>query len=120
MELESPAGVIAVNTDSVALLAAKQEEGAKKLATDWSSKPFQEIAAVVIAKNALLVTGLNREAKKPDKTEPGLCAISLKDGSLLWKQPLPANPVAWGLALDRTGRIIVTMMDGRVVAFEKE
>lgn len=120
MELESPVGVIAVNTDSVALLAAKQEEGAKKLATDWSVKPYQEISAVVIAKNALLVTGLDRDAKKADQTSPGITAISLKDGRLLWKQPLPGNPVAWGLAQDRTGRIIVTMMDGKVVAFDRE
>jgi hypothetical protein len=75
---------------------------------------------VVIAKNAILVTGLDRDAKKPTKTSPGVCAISIKDGSVMWKQPLPGNPVAWGLAQDRMGRIIVTMMDGKAVAFDKE
>jgi outer membrane protein assembly factor BamB len=120
MELEFPGGVLAVNTDSIGLVSPKQPEGAKKIATDWSAKPYQEISAVVIAKNAILVTGLDRDAKKPTKTSPGLCAVSLKDGSIMWKQPLPGNPVAWGLAQDRTGRIIVTMIDGRVVAFTGE
>ncbi len=120
MELESTSGVIAVNTDSVGLVSEKQPEGAKKVATDWSAKPFQEISAVVIARNAILVSGLDRDAKKPTQTSPGLCAVSLKDGSVMWKQPLPGNPVAWGLAQDRTGRIIVTTMDGRVVAFERD
>ena len=120
MELDSPAGVIAVNTDSVGLVSPKQPEGAKKVATDWSAKPYQEISAIVIAKNAILVAGLDRDAKKATQTSPGLCAISLKDGSIMWKQPLPSNPVAWGLAQDRTGRIIVTTTDGRVLAFERE
>lgn len=119
-ELEFPGGVLAVNTDSIGLVSPRQPDGAKKVATDWSVKPYQEIAAVVIAKNAILVSGLDRDAKKPDKTSPGLCAISLKDGGILWKHTLPSNPVAWGIAQDRTGRIIVTMMDGKVVAFEHE
>lgn len=118
MELESPAGVISVATESVALLSAKQEPNAKKLATEWMSKPFNEIAAIVIAKNAILVSGLERDAKDPKKTAPGLCAISLRDGKTLWQYPLPAHPTAWGLAQDRSGRIIVTLIDGRVLAFE--
>src|SRR5205823_5678513 len=97
MELESPAGVIAVATESIARLAAKQDDP-KKQKADWTSKPFNEIAAVIIAKNAILVTGLDRDAKDANKTQPGLIALSLADGKTLWKQPLPAHPVAWGLA----------------------
>ena len=32
-------------------------------------------------------------------------------------EQLPAAPVAWGLAVDRLGRIIVTLEDGRVLCF---
>jgi outer membrane protein assembly factor BamB len=75
---------------------------------------------VAITKNAVLVTGLDRDAKKTDKTAAGLCAVSLEDGKLLWKQPLLAAPTAWCLALDRAGRIVVTLQDGRVLCFDAE
>ncbi len=43
-------------------------------------------------------------------------ARALGSGQLLWAVPLPAAPVPWGLAVDRDGRAIVTLVDGRVVA----
>jgi outer membrane protein assembly factor BamB len=45
-------------------------------------------------------------AQKPDSTE-------------LWKQPLPSEPVRWGIALDAQGRIIVTLYSGEVLCFGK-
>ena len=44
-------------------------------------------------------------------------ALNLQDGRLLWKQPLPAAPVPWGLAVNREGKVIVTLEGGRVVCF---
>ena len=44
-------------------------------------------------------------------------ALSLEDGRLLWKQPLPAAPVPWGLAVNREGKVIVTLEGGRIVCF---
>ena len=38
-------------------------------------------------------------------------------GAELWTQPLPGEPVRWGLCLDRDGRIVVTLRDGRVVCY---
>jgi hypothetical protein len=119
MELETPAGVLAVTTSTVARLGA-QEDPAKKPAPVWLSKTFQEIAAVAVTKNAVLVAGLDRDAKNPDRTESGLCAVSLADGKTLWKQSLPSAPVAWGLAVDRTGRMVVTLLDGRVLGFDAD
>jgi outer membrane protein assembly factor BamB len=37
------------------------------------------------------------------------------DGRLLWTQPLPAEPVRWGLAVDAAGRIVVTLRSGQVL-----
>ncbi len=44
-------------------------------------------------------------------------AFNRKDGSLLWRKPLPSSPVPWGLAVDRDGRPIVTLEDGQVMCF---
>jgi outer membrane protein assembly factor BamB len=46
-----------------------------------------------------------------------LIALGLKDGAVLWKQPLPAPPVSWGVAVNREGKVIVTLEGGRVLCF---
>ena len=42
-------------------------------------------------------------------------AFDLETGAQMWKQALPAAPIAWGLAVDCTGQMIVSLIDGRVV-----
>jgi len=61
--------------------------------------------AIAVARNAVVVAEASRVA-----------ALSLEDGRELWAHPLPASPVPWGLALDRAGRAVLTLVDGRVVA----
>jgi len=115
LELESPAGVIAVDTSRVAL----ESDDAPKPKVVWTSSPFQEIAAVAIGRDALLVAGVDRD-KKGLVTDSGVTALKLSDGKPLWKEPLPAGPIAWGLACDRAGRVIVSLTDGRLLAFASE
>jgi outer membrane protein assembly factor BamB len=124
MELECPAGVLQVGTpgndpNAPAKLALypknKPGEQPKEL---WANhKLFQEIAAVAFTNNAVVVTGLNRDRADYKKVAAEIVAVSLADGKPMWRAPLPGVPTAWGLALDREGRMIVTIMDGRVVAF---
>ncbi len=63
-------------------------------------------AALALCPNAVLIA-----------TPGELAALSLEDGRVLWKQPLPAAPVAWGLAVNREGKVIVTLEGGRVLCF---
>lgn len=42
-------------------------------------------------------------------------AFALASGQELWQQSLPASPVPWGLAVDRNGHVILTLVDGRVL-----
>lgn len=41
-----------------------------------------------------------------------------QNGELLWVQPLPSEPVRWSTAVDRSGRIVVALRSGTVLAFE--
>ena len=50
-------------------------------------------------------------------TESQLLLLDLGDGHRVWTQALPAAPVPWGVAVDRMGRVIVTLEDGRVLCF---
>ena len=38
-------------------------------------------------------------------------------GKTLWEQPLPIEPIRWGVAVDARGRIVVVLRDGRVFCF---
>lgn len=47
--------------------------------------------------------------------ESQVVALEINSGAKLWSKSLPAAPVTWGLAVDRDGKVIVTLVDGRVV-----
>jgi outer membrane protein assembly factor BamB len=66
----------------------------------------QGSVAVALCGNAVVVAG-----------EKEIVALSLEDGDVLWKKPLPATPVSYGLAVDSDGRVVVTLEDGRVLCF---
>jgi len=46
-----------------------------------------------------------------------IVVLNLKGGKILWSQPVPSAPVPCGLAVDRDGRIVVTLEDGQVLCF---
>ncbi|MBN2271758.1 MAG: PQQ-binding-like beta-propeller repeat protein [Sedimentisphaerales bacterium] len=60
--------------------------------------------ALAVCNNAVVLAGKTRVA-----------AVNLGDGAVLWSEPLPGPAVTWGLAVDRDGRVIVTLEDGKVV-----
>jgi len=63
-------------------------------------------AAVAVCPNAVVVA-----------TPGELTALSLAEGRVLWKHTLPAAPVPWGLAVNREGKVVVTLEGGRVLCF---
>ncbi len=65
--------------------------------------------AIAVAKNAVVIADAKRVA-----------ALDLASGKQLWSQPLPASPVPWGMAVDRTGRVILTLADGRVLCIGRK
>jgi outer membrane protein assembly factor BamB len=98
------------------LLSKIMAEPRNRFNVDWrrlgiKEKPLwsydcKESVALAVCKNAVVVAG---------KSE--VVVLNLQDGKMLWSQPLPSAPVPWGLAVDRDGRIIVTLEDGQVLCF---
>lgn len=123
MELETPAGVLVLGmpqNNPAGSSELRMTKAGGKGVNVWSNPLFQEIGAVAIAKNAIVVTGLNRDKKNAEKYSAEVAALDINTGVVLWRHPLPGVPTAWGLALAGAGdNIVVTLMDGRVLAFAK-
>jgi outer membrane protein assembly factor BamB len=62
--------------------------------------------ALAVCSNAVVVA-----------TGKAVTALSLEEGEVLWTLALPAPPVPWGLAVNRAGRTVVALEDGRVLCF---
>ncbi len=126
MELETSAGVLQVGIPPANPTAPNRfamlpkHTPGEKVKELWSNELFQETAAVAVAKNAIIVTGLNRDKNDHTKVDAAICAVNINNGKVLWRESLPGVPTAWGLAVASRGNdIVVTLMDGRVVAFSK-
>ncbi|MFC1734522.1 PQQ-binding-like beta-propeller repeat protein [Candidatus Hydrogenedentota bacterium] len=82
----------------------------------WTASEFAgtDTVALALTNNAAIAAGsLNKGADR----EWILSAISSGDGTVMWRQDLPSRPAYGGLAVDRDGRTIVVMADGRVVCY---
>ena len=118
-ELPCPLGTVGVITNGLGLVLPGQEEQAKPKPV-WAARPFHENVAAAVAQNAVVVAGTNRTFADPEadpERTHGIAAIDLRTGKELWKHDLPAGPVGWGLAIDREGRVLATLQDGRVLCF---
>jgi len=60
--------------------------------------------AIAVGKRAVVIADASSVA-----------AVELATGKQLWSQPLAAAPVPWGLAVDRSGCVILTLVDGQVL-----
>lgn len=116
-ELDLPFATMMVITNGLGLLPPG-EIAKDRPKPAWAARPFNENVAVAVAQNAVIVAGTNRqftdEFAEPTETY-GVAALDIRSGKPLWQKPLPAGPVAWGVAIDRQGQVIVSLCDGRVL-----
>jgi len=78
---------------------------------NFADKPLWEYycdgsIAMAVGKNAVVVL-----------KEKEVVALDIEDGKVLWTGWIPHEAVPWGLALDREGRVIVCIKDGRIMCF---
>jgi hypothetical protein len=65
--------------------------------------------AVAMTKNAVVVADVLK-----------VKAIDLNTGEQLWSYKLPSAPVSWGMAVDRDGRVVLSLVDGQVLCIGKK
>ncbi|MBI3856912.1 MAG: PQQ-binding-like beta-propeller repeat protein [Planctomycetes bacterium] len=109
-------GFLAVTEQTIGRAEERDPQGRPRFL--WNAKPSTDTNAVILAKDGLLVAGVDRTGTGADvKSTGALAAISLTDGKILWKTALPGSPSGWGLARDKDGRYFVSLQDGRVLCF---
>ncbi|MBL7185047.1 MAG: PQQ-binding-like beta-propeller repeat protein [Phycisphaerae bacterium] len=97
-------------------LSRSMAKPANQFLVDWAklgvrgkplwSRDCRTSTAVAICANAVVIA-----------EESKIVAVNIDDGDVLWSHSLPAAPVEWGLAIDKEGRAVVTLTDGRVLCF---
>jgi outer membrane protein assembly factor BamB len=69
---------------------------------------------VALAGKTLLAAGKSMLPPRMPATF-SLEALSVQDGSVLWKVSLPAAAVDAGVVVNRDGRIVVSLLNGQVL-----
>uniref|UniRef100_A0A7C2JYY3 Pyrrolo-quinoline quinone repeat domain-containing protein n=1 Tax=Schlesneria paludicola TaxID=360056 RepID=A0A7C2JYY3_9PLAN len=79
----------------------------------WEDKSQRRFTSFVVSRERLLAAG--HSPKAPD--QPFLAAINIADGSEAWTERLPADAVKGGAAIDHSGRIYVSLENGRLLCY---
>ncbi len=74
-----------------------------------------EIEGLVLTKNIALILSSQFTTKTGS-----LLALNRENGKEIWKQDLHSIPVSWGIAVANNGTIIVTMVNGNIIAIGKK
>jgi outer membrane protein assembly factor BamB len=85
----------------------------------WQAMLFKRHVAAAAAANALVLAGGGREDMGQTGVY-GIAALAAENGKTLWAHKPPAAPVRWGLAVDRTGRVFLSLKNGQVLCYGKQ
>jgi outer membrane protein assembly factor BamB len=80
----------------------------------WQDDSGRIFSGFVVGPETLLAAG---QSGPEDGRAPILAAINLQDGADVWLKQLPAVAVKGGVALDRAGRVFVSLENGQVLGF---
>jgi outer membrane protein assembly factor BamB len=83
----------------------------------WQSRPLNRICGIAMTAKAVALVGLKDPSQVGDPRTSHLVVLSTDDGASMWSHSLPAPPVPWGLLVNRDGRVVVSLTDGRVACF---
>ena len=92
----------------------RAQERKTKPSIVWQSGSHAKYNSFVVAPSTLL-TG--SQTSLENRTSFSLAAVSIEDGSQLWRKELSAAVVKAGTAVDHKARIFVSLEDGRVLCF---
>jgi outer membrane protein assembly factor BamB len=81
----------------------------------WQDKLRARFNGFVMTDDVLLTAGTSMINGKRTSL---LAAIRIKDGTSIWHRELPAPVVKGGIAIDRKGRIVIALENGKIVCMQ--
>ena len=95
--------------------------GGDKPKPKWIGTAVQgsDVVGLTVTPNAILAV-CEMPRQRRIATRWMVCALDIDDGSLMFERSLPGAALPGGLTVDRDGRVIVVMADGRVASFGDE
>jgi outer membrane protein assembly factor BamB len=87
----------------------------------WTATALEgaDTVALAVASNAVLAV-CERSRARNRESRWVLTALDPKDGTMRWERTLPGEALPGGLSVDRKGRILVVLDDGRVICYGNE
>lgn len=90
--------------------------GGQPAQTLWQDKRNRRFTSFVVNDETLLATG----HPGPAEDQPFLVSINTANGEDNWITPMPANAVKGGAAMDHTGRVFVSLENGKLLCYEPQ
>ena len=90
----------------------------KKIAGVWENAVFEQVDALAVAADQIVVTGTLRGQTPEVLGKHIVAGLNLETGKLLWHETLPGAPASWGLAIGASGTVCVTTQDGQLICYK--
>ena len=81
----------------------------------WQHQPGRRFNGFVVGEDVLLAAG---QTGSEGEEASFLAAIRIEDGVELWREKLPGPVVKGGMAVNARGQVLVSLEDGRILAFQ--
>lgn len=98
------------------LTTQMREAGKTRWETNLGDGNRFEAISLVVCPNAILTVAKQQNVARA-RPQWYLTALDLQTGKLNWQQEIPGEPLPGGLLVDRGGQIVVTTLDGRLLAY---
>lgn len=96
-----------------------REAGKVRWETNLGDGNRFEAVSIVVCPNAIL-TVAKQQQKFRARPQWYLSALNIQTGKANWQQEIPGEPLPGGLIVDRDGQIVVTTLDGRLLAYKPQ
>jgi outer membrane protein assembly factor BamB len=98
------------------LSQAFQADGSVRWTTDLGESDKFEVVSLVVAPNAIVAV-VRQQQKARAQSQWYVVALNKTNGNLIWRQEVRQDPLPDGLMVDRSGQVIVTMINGNLICF---
>jgi outer membrane protein assembly factor BamB len=99
-----------------ALSQAFQADGSVKWSTDLGESDKFEVVSLVVAPNGVVAV-VRQQQKARAQSQWYVVALNKNNGNLIWRHELRQTPLPDGLMVDRSGQVVVTMVNGNLICF---